>query len=188
MEPPTRIIDGYYAFFNQIPWQVYGTFTFPKKETDQRADRTFCDFLRMLESHLRTALGYVRGDEKRIAPSGLGKPPTGRHFHFVLASRAKLNPETIEYLWKCMVGNGSGFDSFGNPVLGGYAKVRPYDPHRHGLEYCLKGLNYPNDFWDWRFSDNLYLFLPNVLVNSRMRRRRRRMNMLRQFLQSSDKE
>ena len=178
---PKRTIDAYVDFLNQIPWQVYGTFTFPWKEADQRADRMFRDFFRILESHLKRPIGYVRGDEKRLAPSGLGKPPTGRHFHFVLASSAAhLDALAIEYRWKVTVGNGAGIDSFGDLTLGGYAKVRPYDSCQHGLAYCLKGLDDLSfDSWDWQLSDNLYLFLPHsgLKMNSRMRRRLKRMTM-----------
>jgi len=173
-----RRSDQYFEFLKQVPWQIYGTFTFPWKVSDHSADRTFCDFFKMFERHQRSPIGYVRANEKRLyQPSGLGKPPTGRHFHFVLASPAKLDAPAIEYRWKVMVGNGWGIDSRGELLLGGYAKVEPYRPDLAGLRYCLKGLDDPDwsEFWDWTFSDNLFLFLPDSPMNSRMRRQFRRM-------------
>lgn len=165
------VIDDYVSFLSLVHWQVYGTFTFPKREAGHRANRTFTDFFSLYQSHVRTEIGWLRADEVRPAPSGLGKPPSGIHFHFLLASRAQLNAESIETLWKNIVGRGFGFDRFGSLTLGGYAMVRPYNPNQDGLGYALKGLM--NSLCDYKFSDNLFLFLPagSIKLNTRMNRK-----------------
>lgn len=171
--------DSYRDYFSYIPWQIYLTFTFPWKVDDVQANKTFCDVIARLERHQRRPVAYLRADEKRLVqPSGCGLPPSGRHFHALLASGATLNSAAIEYYWKCLMGDGAGIDRVGNLTLGGYAKVERYDPSQNGLEYILKCLRNPDEYSELTLSDNLGLFLPEHLrpeFNSRMNRKLRRM-------------
>lgn len=106
------LLATYRDFLTRIHWNVFGTFTFPFSTGDQQADRTFRDFICLHERYYRAPIGWIRGDEKRLAqPSGLGKPPSGRHFHFALTSPAKLDPYTIEKKWKLIMGDRAGFFS-----------------------------------------------------------------------------
>src|SRR5262249_55369625 len=143
-----------------VAWQVFCTFTFAWRVSDQQAEKTFAEFINRLERTLKADVAFVCGSEKRF--SGCGMSACGRHFHVLLASAAPLQPLFLEEIWKSMAGNRS--DDAG-------ALVKPYDPSRNGAEYVLKSA--PKE-GDWTFR-NLHLFHPEAgtlyHVNARLRRR-----------------
>jgi hypothetical protein len=55
-----------------VDWQVFCTFTFAWRVSDQRAERTFAEFINRLERTLKADVAFVCGSEKRF--SGCGKP------------------------------------------------------------------------------------------------------------------
>ena len=93
-------------------------------------------FINRLELHLKSDVGYVRGDEKRV--SGCGKPACGRHYHALLTSAAPLKPAFVEWLWNYVAGN---------PSNDGGAKVEAYDSSKNGAGYVLKLINQPEGDW-----------------------------------------
>jgi len=147
-------------WLTQVPWQIFGTFTFAWHVSDAQALGVFDEFMNRLERFLRSPVTYVRGDEKRF--SGCGMPGAPRHFHAVLAALPRIDSQFVGDLWMSMAGrreHGAGADA------------RIYDPSLPGLAYVLKFINQPNGDWDLR---NLDLFLPAAsreLLNRRQRRR-----------------
>jgi hypothetical protein len=90
-----------------------------------------------LERHLKSDVGYVRGDEKRV--SGCGKPACGRHYHALLASAAPLQPAFVEWLWN---------DVARNPSDDGGAKVELRDEFLNGeIFYSLKEAQILTERW-----------------------------------------
>ena len=142
------MIDLYAHWLTQVPWQLIGTFTFAWKVNDQRADKTFDEFINRMEHSLHCDVGYVRGDEKRY--SGCGKPACARHFHVLLTSAAPMSPAYVEGSWMSMAGNRSD---------GAGALVKTYDPAFPGVQYVLKLITQPEG--DWKFR-NLELFHPEA--------------------------
>jgi hypothetical protein len=157
-------VDEYADWLRMVPWKLFCTFTFAWKVSDLQANRIYVEFINRLERALKSDVGYVRGDEKRI--SGCGMPACGRHFHALLTSAAPLVPSDIEQRWMSMAGK--RYDGAG-------AKVEPYDPNRNGASYVLKFIN--REHGDWAFR-KLHLFHPGArslqTVNKRTRRLLRR--------------
>jgi hypothetical protein len=157
-------VKKYAEWVKLVPWQLFCTFTFAWKVSDQQADKTFIEFINRLESSLKCNIAYVRGDEKRF--SGCGKPACGRHFHALLTSEIPLHQTIVECSWKSMAGKRS--DDAG-------AKAEPYDPHRGGALYVVKSINDINGDWSFR---KLHLFHPEArslqFSNARLRRSLRR--------------
>lgn len=143
-----KINDDYAGWVNQVAWQLFSTLTFAWEVSDPQADEIFAAFINELEHFLRCNVGFVRGDEKRF--SGCGKPASGRHFHALMTSEAKLSPVVVETLWMSMAGNGK--DHAG-------AHVELYDGNQKGASYVLKFIN--RQHGDWTFG-KLHLFLPSV--------------------------
>jgi hypothetical protein len=159
-----RIVAGYADWLVKAPWQLFCTFTFTWKVSDQQAHETFVEFINRLESSLKCNVAYVRGDEKRF--SGCGKPACGRHFHVLLASEKPLPRGFVAFLWKSMAGKRS--DDAG-------ARVEPYDSHQNGVSYVLKSISDIHGDWSFR---KLHLFHPEARSlqssNARLRRSLRR--------------
>src|ERR1035438_1590697 len=97
--------EEYARWLKQVDWQLFCTFTFAWRVSDQQANQTYGEFINRLEQHLKCDVGYVRGDEKRF--SGCGKPACARHFHVLLACVAPVAPEFVEAIWMSMAGNRS---------------------------------------------------------------------------------
>ena len=140
------MVASYAKWFQRVPWQVFGTFTFPGRVSDVQAVEVFDAFVNKLERHQRADVGYLRGDEKRF--SGLGKPACPRHFHAVMTCASRLETGAVEGLWTAVVGHVS-------PDMS--ALVLPYEPSLNGVKYVLKTINHPDGDWSAR---NLELFLP----------------------------
>lgn len=158
-----KTVDDYAGWVNQVAWQLFCTFTFAWEVSDQQADEIFAAFINELELFLKCNVGYVRGDEKTF--SGCGKPASGRHFHALMTSEAKLSPAVIETLWMSKAGNGK--DHAG-------AHVELYDGNPKGASYVLKFIN--RQHGDWTF-EKLHLFLPSTdptKLNKRQRKALRR--------------
>jgi hypothetical protein len=155
--------ENYAAFFRQVPWQLFSTFTFAWEVSDAQADGVFSGAIHSIEKHYRSDVGFVRGDEKRF--SGCGKPASPRHYHALLACAAPLSIKYVADLWMSKAGHRSD---------GAGAKVETYDPNKDGVSYVLKHINQPGG--DWTLGKNLYLFLPAKpdVVGKRMRRHLRR--------------
>jgi hypothetical protein len=146
-----------------VPWDLFCTFTFAWKASDQQADEAFARFINQLERKLRSDVGYVRGDEKRF--SGCGKPACGRHFHVLLTSAAIMASKDVEELWTSVAGQRS--DDAG-------ALVVPFNPSLNGVAYVLKLINQAGGDWSFR---NLHLFHPSAtpeMFKLRWRRHLRR--------------
>jgi hypothetical protein len=151
--------DEYAQWLQQIPWQLFCTFTFAWRVSDPQANETFREFINRLERHLKYDVAYVRGDEKRF--SGCGKAACARHYHVLLACAAPVSSAHVESLWMGMAGNRS--DNAG-------AVVRPYDPNLNGASYVMKLINGVDGDWAFR---NLHLFQPlpsEGTITKRMRR------------------
>lgn len=170
----TSTLSSYCQFLSPILSQpnitvAIGTFTFPFTVDDQRANCTFLCCIDSCERRLHGSIGWIRGDEKRSAPSGLGKPPSGRHYHtimFTFANTPVWNrlPYVASLSWRLLVNRP------------GYAKVRDYNPDRGGLNYVLKSSVGPaNEYSEWTPSENLDSFAPGYTpTNYHARRRMRR--------------
>ena len=176
-----RIADAYAVWINEVPWHLYGTFTFAWRVSDQHANNIFGAFIDRIEQFLQCDVGYVRGDEKRF--SGCGKPACARHYHVLLICTAPLTPEFVEELWMSMAGRRSD---------GAGAVVTPYAPgpdpksRLKGPSYVMKFINQVDG--DWAMS-KMHLFKPppgEEKVRSRMRRHLRRHPDLEQYRQSQD--
>jgi hypothetical protein len=153
-------VEGYKTWLENVPWQLFCTFTFAWQVSDPQALKVFTEFVNRLERFLRGPIVFVRGDEKRY--SGCGMPAAPRHFHALLTAHRKLDRHWVAELWMSMAGrreNGAG------------ANVRIYDPNLGGLAYTLKFINEPDGDWGLRNVD-LFLSPPNPHdMNCRQRRR-----------------
>ena len=160
-----KIVEVTAHWVKQVDWKLFCTFTFAAwKLRDETADKIFANFTDRLEHAVKSNVGYVRGDEKRL--SGCGRPACGRHFHALLTSVAPMQPAFVKWLWQSMAGNRS--DDAG-------AKVEAYDPTRNGAEYVLKFIHKQDGGWAVR---KLELFHPEARslhdMTKRFRRRLRR--------------
>lgn len=63
-------IDKLADWIKQVDWKLFCTFTFEKRQFDETADHTFKQFINRLERHLKSDIGYIRGDEKRFSGCG----------------------------------------------------------------------------------------------------------------------
>ena len=89
---------AYSKWVRAVPWQLFGTFTFPQKPlNDEWADKEFAEFINRLEASLKSDVCYIRADERRL--SGCGRPECGLHFHALLTSVAPMHPALVEWLW-----------------------------------------------------------------------------------------
>jgi hypothetical protein len=143
-----------------IPWQLFATYTFAHRVSDEQARKVFVCYIDRLELHQRAPITCVRGDEKRI--SGCGKPESGRHFHAVLACAYFIDIATAVRLWEEMAGK---------RTCGAGADIRPYKAGLGGLCYVVKKAHHP--LGDWWFH-HLELYLSISPHDSRARRRLRR--------------
>lgn len=154
------------AWLLRVVWQVYGTFTFAWAVSDGQANKVFAAFINYLERELGAPIAFVRGDEKRW--SGCGMPASPRHFHVLMASTAKLDPQRLMRVWRRFGGSGrlklDGFDYAYDS-----AKVMDrFDP-RQKLEYSLKFINETDGDWAHR---NLHYFVSDETpVGHRAKRR-----------------
>jgi hypothetical protein len=159
-------VEEYAAWLVKVPWQLFCTFTFARKVSDQQADKTFIEFINRLESSLKCNVAYVRGDEKRF--SGCGKPACGRHFHALLTSEKPLPAAVVAFFWKSMFGKRS--DDAG-------IQAEPYDSHQNGVSYVVKSINDIHGDWSFR---KLRLVHPEArslqTYNARFRRTLRRLH------------
>jgi len=159
-----RTVTEYADWLKLIRWKLFCTFTFAWRVSDPQADKTFAEFVNRLERFLKSDVGYVRGDEKRL--SGCGKPASARHYHVLLTSAAPMSPAVVEWLWKEMAGNRSD---------DGSAQVELFDANQHGISYILKFVNQIEGDWAFR---KLHLFHPwsrsMQTPNKRWRRHLRR--------------
>ncbi len=171
-----RIADAYAEWINEVPWQLYCTFTFAWRVSDQQANKTFGAFINRIERNQKCDVGYVRGDEKRF--SGCGMPASPRHYHALLICTAPITPEFVEELWMCMAGRRSG---------GAGALVAQYVPGpdpKSKLEcpsYVMKFINQVHGDWAMR---KMHLFKPppgEQKRRSRMHRHLRRHPALEQY-------
>src|ERR1035437_8553923 len=163
----------YARWLKQVDWQLFCTFTFAWRVSDQQAIQTFGEFVNRMEQLMRCDVGYVRGDEKRF--SGCGKPACARHFHVLMTCTVPAEHEYVEALWMSMAG--TRIDDAG-------AQVKPYDPNLNGASYVLKFINQVDGDWAMR---KMHLFNPppgEEKVRSRMRRHLRRHPALEQFRES----
>jgi hypothetical protein len=153
-------LTAYVNWLEQVPWQLFCTFTFAWQISDHQAVRVFKEFVNRLEKSVRTPIAFVRGDEKRF--SGCGKPGAPRHFHALMTADRFLDGHMVADLWMSMAGrrkNGAG------------AHVLIYDPSLGGLAYVLKFIDQPMGDWDLR---NVDLFLgPSEQRHLNARKRRR---------------
>ena len=154
-----QLAETYAEWLKEIPWRFFCTFTFAWPVSDPQARKVFSAYINRVERYLMCDVAYVRGDEKRF--SGCGKPPSGRHFHVLLACVNSVWPWVLEKFWMDMAGKRS--DNAG-------AKVERYDPALNGASYVMKLINETEGDWDFR---NLHLFLPSVTLEPLNRRRRR---------------
>ncbi|MFP5205901.1 MAG: hypothetical protein ACLGSH_11140 [Acidobacteriota bacterium] len=157
------MVRAYSDWLRPIPWQLFCTFTFPKRVSDQEAVKTFDEFIAELESFYNSDIAYVRGDEKRF--SGCGKPASPRHFHALFACDERLSASYITFRWSEKVGERS---------VGESASIVPYAPQLGGVYYVLKSINQPHGDWAMHKLDH---FLPNrepICSNWRARRHLRR--------------
>jgi hypothetical protein len=155
-----RVIAAYAAWLKSVEWQLFATFTFGSRRSDESASRAFDRFINRLEREIGADIVYVRGDEKRI--SGCGKPDCGRHFHVALASAAPLPPNLVKWHWKYV---GGDYDDG--------ADVQPYDADRNGIRYILKMMNQQHGDWKARSLDLVFPVSAEKL-NKRKRRHLRR--------------
>ena len=134
MEQERRVFErrqqrdrAYSKWVRIVPWQLFGTFTFPGIVfNDESAFKDFAEFINRLEGSLKSDVAFIRGDERRL--SGCGKPACGLHYRALLASIAPMHPGFVEWLWTSQVGQCSHDAG---------AFVVPYDPIRGGAEYDL---------------------------------------------------
>lgn len=159
---------AYSNWVRMVPWQLFGTFTFPGViYHDELAENDFTEFINRLEASLKSSVCYIRGDERRL--SGCGKPSCGLHYHALLASAVPMRPALVEWLWVSQVGQRSGDAG---------AFVVPYNPIQRGAEYLMKMINEPEG--DWKFR-KLHLFNPEARQSyksdARFRRNLRRLEL-----------
>jgi len=145
------------SWLKNAPWQVFCTYTFGWRLSDEKAEHSFRTYINWVERTIKADVSYVRGHEKRL--SGCGKPACGRHFHAVMASAARLDTTLLEVLWREVAGNhGDG------------ANVRPYEPTRNGVQYVLKNMNQQHGDWSFR---KLHLVLPGIGTEAKNHQERR---------------
>jgi hypothetical protein len=153
-------MDGYIAWLTQIPWQLFGTYTFSWAVSDVQADQAFRAYINEMEKTMRCPIAFVRGDEKRAAAFGVAE--SSRHFHAVLTCRASVDPVVFERTWYRYGGTGNKGDS---------AEVRVCTSQTDVIGYCLKLIDETEG--DWRFR-NLDLFMPGASPSKDNYRSRRR--------------
>jgi hypothetical protein len=160
-EVDRQLVEEAARWLEQVEWKLIGTFTFAGwKVSDEKADKTFINFINELERTVKSDVAYVRGDEK--SPASGSKPACGRHFHFVLTSVAPLHPAFVAWLWTEQAGDNSD-----DPT----AKVEAYKPGAKGIEYLLKSIQKPDGGWAVR---KLELFHPEARSLHDMTKRFRR--------------
>jgi hypothetical protein len=140
------------AIVESVPHGVYGCLTFRHSVSDEQADKAFRSFFAVHFLQLAENVGWIRSTERRL--SGCSDYGVHLHFHFVMFSQAPLSPARIQADWTTLIGN---------------AKCDFYDSTRNGIGYILKMSH--QEFCDWSFSDNLYLFLPGYQPKNRRERR-----------------
>lgn len=154
-------MTAFAAWLEQVPWQLFGTFEFSWRVSDQQADHAFDGYINQLERDLRSPVTYIRAEEK--VPASPGSLGIRRHYHALLAARVPLDPTPVAALWQRFGGNGHRGDS---------VEVRVYDPSGPAAEYCLKAINSNHGGWKAR---NMDFFIDatgqDVGRNSRQRRR-----------------
>jgi hypothetical protein len=150
-----RAPEGYAEWLSNVPWKLYGTFTFAWKVSDQQGDKVFHAFINRMERHLGCDIAWVRGDEKRW--SGCGMPGIPRHYHALFWSAAPLDRQLFETQWTSLAGDrrkkmaGTGREGMAeDQLVKPGAKVDPYDPKRNAIAYVLKLINTPEGDWQFR--------------------------------------
>jgi hypothetical protein len=146
-----QAVDAVSQWLRPIPWQWFVTAIFSGNIRAESAVGKLREFVNHLERFSRTNVCYVAGQESKPSLHGLRVP---WHFHILLASRVRIPQETIEALWRGLVGRSSGIGQSQDSVL-----VAPYEAHSLGPEYCLKAMN--NTYGDWHLH-RLEHFLPDL--------------------------
>ena len=151
-------------YYRQFPWQLFCTFTFPRRFRNGDAETRWVwpHFINELERTHRDTVGRLVAEESRHAYGQLAG--IRLHYHALFTSQHPISEPLLKELWRKYAGNGRKL-----------IDVRQYDPSRGAVEYCLKlhgTFDGEIDFF------NLDLYKPgsetNWKGNSASRRRLRR--------------
>lgn len=152
------------SFYKSFPWQLFCTFTFSRslRNGDWEARSLWQSFVNELERLLGHAIGRLVAEESRHASGSLSG--IRLHYHALMACDHPLSEALLRGLWRKYAGDGTKL-----------AEIRPYDPSRGAVEYCLKLLG---SFSGEIMIQNLDLYSPAsaklMKQSSRARRRQRR--------------
>jgi len=142
------------AFLEEnLPVVAFATLTLPQTTSRLRMDTLFDDWLRLLEAHNRSTIGWVRSYE--ASPR--------LHAHATLLAASPIDCGHAERAWQQVAGIKASNAAVVEPFVKGIA----------GFAYILKMLGRPS-FEDVRFSDNLTAFAPNATLDVKDLRPRQR--------------
>lgn len=148
-----QMVDAVATWLAPIHWQFFVTLTFRWNVREDTAIKHLRGFISNIQRELRSRVCFVAGKERRSASTSAEVP---WHFHVLLTAKVPITEDLIRSSWRSQAGPGKRTPS--HPE-GDSADIRPYDPERRGVEYCLKLVN--NTDGDW-LSAWLEYFNPNI--------------------------
>ena len=144
------------AWFRNIDWTFYGTFTFDRPLGSKAQGRSlFKQYLSGVERDKRGPIPVLFVEEDRF--SGLGKPGEALHFHALLKTPSNVTAAYLKDRWQQWPYGGnrcqtkSSQPCYCNPRCedGGSARVCIYDPRISAAFYLFKGMHSDPDSWDF---------------------------------------
>jgi hypothetical protein len=140
-----KLWKEYVDYYSQIPWQLFCTFTFPRRlrNGDDEARSLWSIFIEKLEASHPDTICRLVAEESRHAHGGLSDIRV--HYHVLLTSDTPIDGATIRNLWRSLAGNGKKL-----------VDIQKYDPEQGAVGYCLKLLDSP-DGQVSSYNEDLYL-------------------------------
>lgn len=137
--------EAYVEYYNQFPWQLFCTFTFPRRlrNGDEEARTLWSEFVTRLEAAHPDTICRLVAEERQHAHGVLAG--IRLHYHALFTSNTPVSETVIRDLWRQLVGNGK------NSV-----DVQHYDPSRGAVGYCLKTVGSPDHGDVTTYNDDLY--------------------------------
>jgi hypothetical protein len=150
------------AYYSQFPWQLYCTFTFPRRLRygDEQARTIWNEFLSFLEAAHPDTICRLVAEESQHAHGVLAG--IRLHYHALFASDTPIGETVIRDLWHKLVGNGKKS-----------IEIDRYDPCRGAVGYCLKTVGSPDHGNITTYNDDLYAAERSVDWNKTAATRRR---------------
>lgn len=159
-----KFIDALGLWLAPVRWQFFVTLEFPRNVRAETAAVRLREFLNSVEKQLRESVCFIGGLEE-VSKSGI---PVPAHFHLLVTANRPIPDQLLKKVWWGMVGHGakSAFQPEGDSIV-----VKPIDPEREGLAYCLKFANSCTGDWMFKW---LEMFNPNIPRTAEKREQRHR--------------